>query len=119
MKKFLITALLGLFMFIVASINAETIQRDVGDVGFTEGIELNSECYLANQGSAVLPVNFCQRTEVLPFCEATPLIRSSVFTEFLWPMERNIYFTLKPFNSYNYIPIRAGNFSSFNSPYFI
>lgn len=121
MKKFLI-ALLGLFCFTVASVNAIPIQRDVG--GATEVInsaEVEFDA-IVNEGdfSSDAPVNFCQRTEELLFCEATPLIRSSVFAEFIWPNESiDNLFIYNTFDNKHYKPIYVGKFPRLNLPHFI
>lgn len=121
MKKFLITALLGLFMFAIASINAVTIQRDIG---FSEElIKSSSHPFIfAKYGStAELPVNFCQRTEELPFCEVTPVVRSLIFAELIWPKERiDNFITILRYTDYNMrqnIPIDIGEFSKNSSLY--
>lgn len=118
MKKFLITTLLGICLFAIASVNAATIQRDVG---VTE-LKVSFENPVIIDGSDALPVIFCQRTELLLFCEATPIVRSS-FAELLWPMKSE--FILNAICQRQYttihkdIPIDVGKFSNINSPYFI
>lgn len=107
-------------MFAIASINAVTIQRDVG---FSEElIKLSSQSFVfVDYGSlAELPVNFCQRTEELPFCEVTPVVRSLIFAELIWPKESVDNFMILRSTDYNIrqnIPIDVGKFSRINSPY--
>lgn len=118
MKKFLITVLLGIFMFAIASVNAATIQRDVG---YNTELKVSFDNYVITAGSAMMPVIFCQRTEVLPFREATPIVRSS-FAEFIWPMKsefiyRNIY-PCQYKTIYKDIPIDVGKFSRIKPPHF-
>lgn len=118
MKKFLITSLLGIFLFAIASVNAATIQRDVG---INTELKVSFVDYIGNDNSAAMPVNFCQRTELLSFCEAAPIVRSS-FAEFLWPMKgefiyRNIY-PRQYKTIYKDIPIDVGKFSRIKPPHF-
>lgn len=119
MKKFLITSLLGIFLFAIASVNAATIQRDVG-INTELKVSFENPVIIVD-GSAMLPAIFCQRTEVLPFREATPIVRSS-FAEFLWPMKgefiyRNIY-PRQYKTIYKDIPIDVGKFSRIKTPHF-
>lgn len=118
MKKFLITSLLGMFLFAMASVNAATIQRDVG---INTELKVSFVDYIGNDNSAATPVNFCQRTELLSFCEAAPLIRGEVFTELICPKAGGDGFYSSDCSAYNRkIPIiDTGGFSRINSSYFI